>query len=127
MSEAHSMPTIVDVRDYWNDHPLLSHELKDVGSSAFFEQLHNIKTSDVERYALPYWQFEQYAERRVLDVGCGPGWITVQYAQHGAKVDSVDLTPRAVELTKAYLAHRGLSATVQVGNAEELPFCRLYV
>lgn len=116
------MPTIADVRDYWNNNPLFSHELEEVGSPAFFEQLHAIKTGDVERYALPYWQFDAYAGRRVLDVGCGPGWITVQYAQRGALVDSVDLTPRAVELTKAHLAYRGLSAAVQVGNAEDLPF-----
>jgi 2-polyprenyl-3-methyl-5-hydroxy-6-metoxy-1,4-benzoquinol methylase len=116
------MPTIADVRNYWNSNPLFSHELKEVGSPAFFDQLHEIKTSDVERYALPFWQFDAYAGRRVLDVGCGPGWITVQYARHGALMDSVDLTPRAVELTNAHLAYRGLSATVQVGNAEELPF-----
>ena len=116
------MPTIADVRDYWNNHPLFSHELEEVGSPAFFEQLHTIKTGDVERFAMPYWRFDAYAGRRVLDVGCGPGWITVQYAQRGALVDSVDLTPRAVELTKAHLAYRGLAAAVQVGNAEDLPF-----
>ena len=117
------MPTIADVRDYWNNNPLFSHELEEVGSPAFFEQLHAIKTSDVERYALSYWQFDAYAGRRVIDVGCGPGWITVQYAQHGALVDSVDLTSRGGgELTKTHLAYRGLSAAVHVGNAENLPF-----
>jgi SAM-dependent methyltransferase len=46
----------------------------------------------------------------------------MQYARHDARVASVDLTPRAIELTKAHLEYRNLSADVQVGNAEDLPF-----
>jgi SAM-dependent methyltransferase len=58
----------------------------------------------------------------MLDVGCGPGWITVQYAQGGVDAYAVDLTPCAVELTKAFLKLRGLNATVTEGNAEQLQF-----
>lgn len=117
-----STRTIEDVHRYWNENPLFTHELPDVGSSAYFDALDEIKRSDVERFSTSFWQFDAFRERRVLDVGCGPGWISVQYALRGAHVDSVDLTERAVDLTNAHLAHRGLSATVRVGNAEDLPF-----
>lgn len=116
------MADIEDVRRYWNAHPLLSHELDEPGTPAFFAALDAIKRSDSERYALDYWAFDKYAGKRVLDVGCGPGWLTAQYANGGAIVEAVDLTPRAVEITRAHLALLGLKATVQAGNAEALPF-----
>ena len=67
------MATVNDVREYWHRNPLFSHELHEVGSVEFFEQLDRIKRSDVERFALDYWDFGGYAGKKVLDVGCGPG------------------------------------------------------
>jgi 2-polyprenyl-3-methyl-5-hydroxy-6-metoxy-1,4-benzoquinol methylase len=116
------MATVDDVRNYWDKHPLLSHELEQPGSPHYFAALDRIKKEDVETFAFSYWEFERARGTRVLDVGCGPGWLTVQYAKAGADVTAVDLTPRAVELTKQYLAYQGLSATVHEGNAEQLPF-----
>jgi 2-polyprenyl-3-methyl-5-hydroxy-6-metoxy-1,4-benzoquinol methylase len=116
------MATVDDVRNYWNEHPLFSHELAEPGSRRYFDQLDRIKVDDVERFAFDYWDFDACRGKRVLDVGCGPGWLTVQYARAGAHVTAVDLTPRAVELTKKHLEYRGLSATVQEGNAECLAF-----
>ena len=116
------MPTIHDVRSYWNSHPLFSYEVTDVGSPLFFQSIDAIKRNDVERFALGYWEFDRFPGRKVLDIGCGPGWLTVQYARGGADVTAVDLTDRAVALANAHLAHCGLSANVQQANAERLPF-----
>jgi 2-polyprenyl-3-methyl-5-hydroxy-6-metoxy-1,4-benzoquinol methylase len=116
------VPTIDDVRKYWNAHPLFSHEIAQPGTRAFFEQLDWLKKNDIERFSMRYWEFEKSAGRQLLDVGCGPGWLTVQYAKAGAHVTAVDLTPRAVELTRQFLEFEGLTATVREGNAEQLPF-----
>ena len=116
------LASLNDVREYWDSHPLLSHELADVGSPAFFEALDRIKRTDAERFSLAYWGFDAFARKRVLDVGCGPGWLTVQYASADAHVDAVDLAPSAVELAQKHLEIRGLHASVQAGNAEALPF-----
>jgi SAM-dependent methyltransferase len=116
------MPTVDDVRSYWEQHPLLSYEIAAPGSPAFFDEFDRVKREDVEAFARHYWDFERFRGRAVLDVGCGPGWLTVQYAAAGATVTAVDLTARAVELCRQHLAYRGLTATVREGNAEQLPF-----
>ena len=84
MIAEHPMPTIHDVRSYWDSHPLFSYEVTDVGSPLFFQSIDAIKRTDVERFALGYWEFDRFPGRKVLDIGCGPGWLTVQYAHGGA-------------------------------------------
>jgi len=115
-------PTVDDVRNYWDQHPLLSHELKAPGTPEFFAGLDRAKREDSERFALDFWEFNSWKGRRVLDVGCGPGWVTVQYALGGANVDSVDLSPRTVEIARQHAALANAQARIQVGNAEQLPF-----
>lgn len=115
-------PSIREVQSYWQRHPLLAFEASLQDQNTFFDYLDHVKRTDVERFAMDYWNFESCAGKRVLDIGCGPGWLTVEYARHGARVTAIDLTQAAVDLTKAHLATRGLSAHVQCGNAESLDF-----
>jgi SAM-dependent methyltransferase len=116
------MPTIEDVRQYWNERPLLSYELDQPGSPQFFAALDRAKREDSDKFALSYWEFDRWPGMSVLDIGCGPGWLTVHYAKGGAKVEAVDITPRAVEIASAYCRLAGVAAHIQAGNAEALPF-----
>lgn len=116
------MTDIDKVRQYWQEHPLYGYELKDAGTIGFFSSLDRIKREDVETFSLKFWEFDRFRDRLVLDIGCGPGWLTVNYAINGAKVYAVDLTERAVNLTREFLRYRGVSANVATGNAEELEF-----
>ena len=58
----------------------------------------------------------------VLDVGCGQGIDLIGYAQAGASVTGIDLTPRHVELARRHLAAFELAGDVVVGDAENMPF-----
>lgn len=120
-AERHS---IEDVASYWQEHPLLFYETDTQTrmDAALFEALDVAKRADAERFSLAYWDFAAYRGKRVLDIGCGPGWFATKYAAAGAEVTAVDLTERAVTLTRGQLGLKGLQATVRQANAEELPF-----
>jgi len=110
------------VRQYWQEHMLYSFELDHSAPEIFIGGLKKIRCEDVDRFTLDYWQFDKFANKLVLDVGCGGGWLTVNYALRGARVYAIDLTQRAVELTKRHLRYKNTLASVDVGNAQDLSY-----
>lgn len=115
-------PSLKEVKQYWEQHPLLSHELGTVSPEEHWTQLDILKRSDIERFSGEYWDFKGSRGQRLLDIGCGPGWLTVKYAEAGADVTAVDLTETAVAITRRVLKSKSLSARVEISNAEHLPF-----
>jgi 2-polyprenyl-3-methyl-5-hydroxy-6-metoxy-1,4-benzoquinol methylase len=41
---------------------------------------------------------------RVLEVGCGPGWLALELGRRGQTVDAYDISPQAIALAKRMLA-----------------------
>ena len=63
------------------------------------------------------------SDAAVLDVGCGPGTITVGLARHAARAVGVDMSAGMVEASRALATREGVdNATFEVGSAYELPF-----
>src|SRR3989337_1097883 len=62
--------------------------------------------------------------RRVLDYGCGTGWITLELADMDARVDSFDISSVAVEKTTARLTRHNLmsNCTVRKMTGEKLDY-----
>jgi SAM-dependent methyltransferase len=52
---------------------------------------------------------------RVLDLGCGTGWLSWMLQTCGYDVTGVDIAPRAVELAEAYVAQMAMPEHVDVG------------
>jgi ubiquinone/menaquinone biosynthesis C-methylase UbiE len=67
-------------------------------------------------------QFEQYHDKKVLEVGVGLGADHERFAAAGAMLSGVDLTPRAINHTRRRLELCRLSSDLQVADAENLPF-----
>jgi 2-polyprenyl-6-hydroxyphenyl methylase/3-demethylubiquinone-9 3-methyltransferase len=58
---------------------------------------------------------------RVLDIGCGGGFLAEQFAALGCQVTGVDPSPASVDTARAHAAGRGLPIDYRVGAGEELP------
>jgi SAM-dependent methyltransferase len=113
---------VAAIRDYW-DACLHDQEMSrsPVGSPAWFADLAAYRYEKLD-YLPRVVDFNGFAGRRVLEVGCGIGLDLARFARGGAEATGVDLAPRAVALARAHLAQQGLRGDVAVMNAESLAF-----
>jgi SAM-dependent methyltransferase len=67
---------------------------------------------------------DDLSNARVLDYGCGDGWITTQLAQRGATVSAFDISDTAVAQTRETLRNAGLDhrCDVRVMAGEQLAY-----
>lgn len=114
--------TTDDVRRYWNQH---IHDLEitthPVGTPGFFADLDQYHFEKLH-HLLRLVDFNGYRGRRVLEVGCGAGTDLVRFAQGGAIVTGVDLSPSAIALARQNFAQHGLAADLREADGEQLPF-----
>jgi ubiquinone/menaquinone biosynthesis C-methylase UbiE len=111
-----------NVVDFWTGHPLGSYEIKtELGSEQFFAQLVEIRNS-ASTFVMDFYFFNKSKGKTVLDVGCGPGWVSHQYGEAGANIYSMDLTTTAVGLASRYFQKDNLKGNFVVADAEHIPF-----
>lgn len=117
------------VRDWWNRNPFNYFVDAEEGTWEFFQNIDR-----KFRKWIPFMQeggypfLTQYVDMRglkgkkVLDIACGTGVLTEQFIHVGAEVTAIDITPKAVELTRRRLALFRLPGTVLEADAQHLPF-----
>lgn len=78
--------------------------------------------AEVEPHIPGFAEFEKWREKKVLEIGCGIGTDTVNFARHVARVTSVDLSEKSLELARQRARVCDVQDQVQFyrGNAEEL-------
>jgi 2-polyprenyl-3-methyl-5-hydroxy-6-metoxy-1,4-benzoquinol methylase len=113
-----------EVKAFWEANPLSAEAIEAApGTREFFEAHNRMRlASEPEEIQRFFYEPAQQAGRRLLDVGCGTGYVAALYATAGAKVTAVDITERGVALTRLRLEQNGLEGEVLVANAEKLPF-----
>jgi 2-polyprenyl-6-hydroxyphenyl methylase/3-demethylubiquinone-9 3-methyltransferase len=58
---------------------------------------------------------------RVLDIGCGGGFLAEEFAALGCQVTGVDPSPASVGAARSHAAGRGLRVDYRCGSGEDLP------
>jgi ubiquinone/menaquinone biosynthesis C-methylase UbiE len=120
MSHAQDI-AIGEVREFWNRRPCnIRHSTKAIGSREYFDEVEARKYF-VEPHIPKFAEFERWKGKRVLEIGCGIGTDTMNFARAGAEVTAVDLSEKSIEIARQRASVFGLSnIRFCQGNAEEL-------
>lgn len=117
-----SQISVEQVRSYWDQRPCnVRHSPKPVGTREYFDEVEARKYF-VEAHIPRFADFERWRGKRVLEIGCGIGTDTTNFARQGASVTAVDLSPQSLELARKRVEVYGLQDQVRFysGSAEEL-------
>jgi 2-polyprenyl-3-methyl-5-hydroxy-6-metoxy-1,4-benzoquinol methylase len=118
-----AMPkSIADVRRYWDDRPCnIRHSPKPIGSREYFDEVEARKYF-VEPHIPGFAEFERWKGKRVLEVGCGIGTDSINFARAGAELTAVDLSGESLHVAKQRATVMGVEDRIEFvqANAEEL-------
>ena len=116
------LPDIQTVQAYWNARPCnIRHSPKPRGTKEYFDEVEKRKYF-VEPHIPSFAQFDKWKGKKVLEVGCGIGTDTINFARAGAFVTAVDLSDDSLSLARERAKVFGLDQQIRFyqGNAEEL-------
>jgi 2-polyprenyl-3-methyl-5-hydroxy-6-metoxy-1,4-benzoquinol methylase len=113
---------IGQVQQYWNSQPCnIRHSARPIGTREYFDEVEARKYF-VEPHIRRLAEFPRWNGKRVLEIGCGIGTDTINFARHGAWVTAVDLTEKSLEIARQRVAVFELQDRIRFyqANAEEL-------
>lgn len=113
---------IGEVEAYWDERPCnIRHSGKPVGSIDYFIEVEQRKYR-VEPHIPRFAEFERWKGKRVLEIGCGIGTDTVNFARAGARVTAVELSSESLKIARQRAEVFGVTDRVEFAqaNAEEL-------
>jgi ubiquinone/menaquinone biosynthesis C-methylase UbiE len=111
---------ILEVQKYWNARPCnIRHSTKPAGTREYFDEVEQRKYF-VESHIPGFADFGKYKGKRVLEVGCGIGTDTINFARAGAIVTAVDYSEESLAMARKRAEVFGLPITFYHANAEEL-------
>jgi ubiquinone/menaquinone biosynthesis C-methylase UbiE len=116
------MSDIEKVISYWNKRPCnIFHSQKEIGTREYFDEIEARKYF-VEPHIPKFAGFEKWKGKRVLEVGCGIGTDTINFARNGASITAVDISEKSLEIAKTRAEVFGVSnkITFYRCNAEKL-------
>ena len=103
--------------EYWNQNIPM----------AYIEEGYDYEYARRERYRIIYYlkdivNFESYRGKNVLEIGCGSGIDSAEFARNGASVTSVDFSDKATYLTQKLFDNQKFLADIRKADITNLPF-----
>lgn len=105
------------IRDFWELGPPMGF----IGEKLTYEEKREFRYS-LQDYMHATFEFEKFAGKKVLDLGCGGGIDSAEFARNGAIVVSADFSRTAVETTRNLLEQANLPAQVVQVDATAFAF-----
>ena len=112
------------VKGFWEDETCGTRYGASEDRKAYFEQIDAMRYK-YEPYIFDLADFASAKGKRVLEVGVGAGSDFQNWCQHAKHATGIDLTERAISLTRERLQASSISEdryTLQTADAEHLPF-----
>jgi 2-polyprenyl-3-methyl-5-hydroxy-6-metoxy-1,4-benzoquinol methylase len=113
---------ITKVSEYWNSRPCnIRHSTKPVGTREYYDEVEARKYF-VEPHIPRFAEFDRWKGKKVLEIGCGIGTDTINFARAGAQVTAIDLTEQSLEVARQRAKVFGLEDRIRFlqANAERL-------
>ncbi|MDP8207397.1 MAG: class I SAM-dependent methyltransferase [Candidatus Electryonea clarkiae] len=110
------------VEDYWNQRPCnIRHSTAEIGTREYYDQVEARKYK-VEPHIPPFAEFKRWKGKKVLEIGCGIGTDTINFARAGAEVTAVDLSGESIKIAEQRARVFQLQDRIKFyqGSAEEL-------
>ncbi len=111
--------------------PAINNQIYDLPGNSWWDEdnhLYLLKAM-VNPWRVPYFSEcllaafpKNRGEIQMLDVGCGGGYLTEEYARLGFQVTGVDISPASIAEAIAHAREEGLQITYQTGSAAALDF-----
>jgi len=105
------------IKNFWEQGSPMSF----IGEPFNYEEKREFRYS-LQDYMHSTFQFDNFVGKSVLDLGCGAGIDSAEFARNGASVVSADFTRTAVASTKELLREANLPVRVAQADATSLPF-----
>ena len=89
---------IEKVKEYWDSRPCnIRHSESPIGTIQYFNEVEKRKYF-VEPHIKKFAEFEKWKGKKVLEIGCGIGTDTINFARTGAEVTAVELSEKSLDL-----------------------------
>jgi ubiquinone/menaquinone biosynthesis C-methylase UbiE len=112
------------IKDFWENNPLCASVIPyKIGSKKYFNYYDGLREkNEPPKFSEQLHEYKSFSGKRVLDVGCGNGYVLSRYSSYGADTYGIDITEKAIELCKKRFELSHLNGEFATAPAEKLPF-----